>query len=169
MYCTGGTEMLQSQTCMAGISKCHWNSIRNKLENSLHQKRTHAEWFFSHQMYNRFLPHAGNRFFNKVMWWNREVKDWQLLGIEPKTPAFCNLCCATELWKPDNHHAGLTILYLYYTAGTEMQQSYTWQPLSMCRWNTGVNRKILSIRREPMPGGFLIQNGQILASCFLDI
>ena len=44
MYCTGGTEMPQLHTRQP-LSMCCQNSIRGQPENSLHQERTHAEWF----------------------------------------------------------------------------------------------------------------------------
>ena len=44
IYCTGGTEMPQSHTWKP-LSMCHQNSARGQPENSLHQERTHAEWF----------------------------------------------------------------------------------------------------------------------------
>ena len=48
-----------------------------------------------------------------------------------------------------------TILYMYCTGATEILQSHTWQPLSMCHQNSTRGwPKILTIRREPMMSGF---------------
>ena len=44
MYCTGGTEMPQLHTWQP-LSMCRQNSIRVRPKNSLHQERTHTEWF----------------------------------------------------------------------------------------------------------------------------
>ena len=44
IYCTGGTEMPQSHTTQP-FSTCCQNPIRGRPENSLHQERTHSEWF----------------------------------------------------------------------------------------------------------------------------
>ena len=40
------------------LSMCRQNSVRDRPENSLHQKRTHAEWF-SQSKCLELLPHVG--------------------------------------------------------------------------------------------------------------
>ena len=41
---------------------------------------------------------------------------------------------ATTIWIPPA--LTVTILYMYCTGSTEIPQLHTWQPLSMCRWNS---------------------------------
>ena len=43
------------------LSMCRQNSVRGRLENSLHQERTHPEWFFSLLNAESILPHTGNK------------------------------------------------------------------------------------------------------------
>ena len=54
MYCTGGTEYL---SCTPGSHSVQ-NPVRGQPENSLHQERTHSEWF-SQSKCLELLPHVG--------------------------------------------------------------------------------------------------------------
>ena len=56
LYCTGDTEMPQLQTWQPR-SMCCQNSVWDWPEKSLHQERTHAEWF-SHSKCLELLPHV---------------------------------------------------------------------------------------------------------------
>ena len=79
-----GTEMPQSHTWQL-LSMC-----RQKLhmENSLHQKKTHAEWFLTVNAQS-ILPHANKRFLDMRQNWGK-WKGQQSLGIKPRTPGLCN-------------------------------------------------------------------------------
>ena len=65
----------------------------------------------------------------------RNLDVMQLPGVEPRTPlgwAASALPLSHDNWKPPT----LTIFYIYCTGGTEVPQSHTWQPLSMCHQNS---------------------------------
>ena len=100
------------------------------------------------------LPHAGNKCYEA------KIEESEKAGSRTQdTSGLSHQCSATELRQPDNHH--LTILYMYCTGGTECL-SRTPGSHSVCAVRTplGVDRKILSIRKEPMLSGFLTLNAQ---------
>ena len=82
-----------------------------------------------------------------------EVKGWQSLGIEPRTPGLCSQCPATELSQPNNHQPP-TILYMYCTSASVTHLAAATQKCAV-RTPLGVDQKILSIKREPILCGFL--------------
>ena len=88
MYCTGGTEMPQSHTRQP-LSMCRQNPVGGWPESSLHQERTHAEWF----SLSRTLASCKENLHvwgeNRGKW-----KGWQSPAIKPRTPG---LCCQLPL------------------------------------------------------------------------
>ena len=83
----------------------------------------------------------------------RKWKGRQSLGVEPRTP----LAWAATARRPPT----FTILYMFCTGGTECH-SRTPDSHSVCAVRTplGVDRKILSIRKEYMLSGFFTLNAQ---------
>ena len=57
----------------------------------------------------------------------------------------------------DNHQPTPSYIYTACTGGTEVPQSHTWQPVSMCRQNSIKERLENSLQREPILSGFLAQ------------
>ena len=142
MYCTGGTEMPTpgSHSVCAG-----------RPENSLHQERTHAEWFSQSKCLETLASRWNKQKFRcyeaKI---EESEKGRQPPGIEPRTPSLCSQCSATELRQPDNHQPPQSSI-------CTAQVGLKCQHLAATQY-VRVDRKILSIRREPMLSGFLSLN-----------
>ena len=98
------------------------------------------------------LPHVGIKRNLDVM------RLGQLPGIKPRTPGLYSQCSATELRQPDNHQPSQSSIC---TAQVGLKcLRYTPGSLSVCAVKTplGLDRKILSIGREPKLCGFLSLN-----------
>ena len=72
--------------------------------------------------------------------WNKKRLDFLEVKIEESEKASSRRelnpgYSATELYTTTGLPPTLKVLYIYCTGGTEMPQSHTWQPLSMCRQN----------------------------------
>ena len=59
------------------------------MENSLHQKKSHAEWFLTVNAQS-ILPHANKRVLDIMRQNWGKWKGQQSLGIKPRTPGLCN-------------------------------------------------------------------------------
>ena len=88
------------------------------------------------------------------------------MGIKPRTLGLCSQCSATELRQLDNHAQAPTILYMYCTGGTEMPQSHTRQPLSMCRQNSIRGQPENSLHQERTHAECFFFLSLTLASCW---
>ena len=135
-------------------SMCHLNSVRGRPENSLHQERTHAEWFFSLQMLKASCLKLEIRCYEAKIEeseksekaGSRRESNPGHLWLEP--PVLCHW--STTASRPPT----LTILYVYWADGTECLSCTSGSdPACAVRTPLGVDRKILSIRKEPMLSG----------------
>ena len=134
------------------------SSVRGRPENSLLQERTHAEWF-SHSKCLKLEIKKFRCYEAKI---EESEKGRQLPGVEPRTPGLNLQCSATELWQPHNHHQpSQSSIIMYCTGGTEcLSRTPGSHSVWAVRTLLGVDRKILSFRKEPMLRGFLTLNAQ---------
>ena len=125
------------------LSMCRQNSVRGRPENSLHQERTHAEWFSRSKCLELFASRWNKQKFRcyeaKI---EESEKGRQPPGIEPRTSGLCSQCSATELRQPDNHQPPQSSICTA-QVGLKCLSCNTWQPLSMCRQNS-----VLSMCRQ---------------------
>ena len=104
------------------------------------------------------------------MLWGANRGKWkgrQPLGIEPRTPGLCSQCSATELRQPDIHQPPQSSIC---TAQVGLKcLSCTPGSHSVCAFRTplGVDRKILSIRKEPVLSGLDCKNAALNFACTL--
>ena len=91
-----------------------------------------------------------------------EVKKPAVAGSQTQdTPGLSHQCSATEPQQPDNHQPPQSSICIACTSDTECL-SHTPGSHSVCAIGTplGADRKILSIRKEPMLSGLLTLNAQ---------
>ena len=130
------------------LSMCRQNSVRGRPENSLHQERTHAEWFSRSKCLELFASRWNKQKFRcyeaKI---EESEKGRQPPGIEPRTSGLCSQCSATELRQPDNHQPPQSSICTA-QVGLKCLSCNTWQPFSMCRQNSVRGRPENSLHQE---------------------
>ena len=100
--CTAQVVLNASVTHLAAmqpLSMCRQNSVRGRPENSLHQERNHAEWFFSLSItLNESTTSAVHI---------EDCEGWWLSGCHGSvdTAGLSCQCFATEPQQPDNHQS----------------------------------------------------------------